>query len=428
MGSAAGPRGNMAGFKFTHRTIAAAKCPAGRKDVLFFDTETRGFGVRVTSAGNKLFLAQFATAKAKRRMPLGAFGTVTVEQARSAAKGILGQAAQGADPAADRQARVAEARQKKAADAYTFAAMVAAWAAAREGDRRPSYLREAVSCLTRNLPKWQARPASEITVTDAVRALNGIKAAKGVVAANRTLAYGRAAFGWAVKRQALASNPMRGLERPGREAARERVLEADELGAIWRACDTLSPAMGGFVRTLMLTLGRRDEVASMRWTELDNAADPAVWTLPSERAKNGRAHVVHLAEPVRAIMRSMPAIKGNPFVFAAQDGKPLSAFSHAKDGILGALGKAGVSLPDWRFHDFRRAGVTALANGGVAPHVADKLLNHITGAIQGVAAVYQKAEFLTERANALDAWARLVLAAAEGKEPAANVVKLSRAG
>jgi integrase len=418
----------MAGFKFTHRTIAAAVCPPSRKDALFFDTETRGFGVRVTAGGSKLFLAQFVADGGKRRMPLGAFGTVTVEQARNAAKSILGQAAHGADPAAERKERVALARQKKTDGAYTFAAMVAAWAAAREGDRRPSYLREAVSCLTRNLPKWQTRPATEITIADAVRALDGIKASKGVVAANRTLAYGRAAFGWAVKRQALAINPMRGLERPGREAARERVLRPDELGAIWRACDTLSPAMAGFVRVLMLTLGRRDEVASMRWKELDNAADPTVWTLPSERSKNGRAHVVHLAEPVRAIMRSMPAIKGNPFVFAARDDKPLSAFSHAKDEIQAALEKAGTPLPDWRFHDFRRAGVTALANGGVAPHVADKLLNHITGTIQGVAAVYQRAEFLTERSNALEAWARLVLAAAEGIVLAGNVVKLARVG
>ena len=65
---------------------------------------------------------------------------------------------------------------------------------------------------------------------------------------------------------------------------------------------------------------------------------------------------------------------------------------------------------------------------GFAPHVCDKLLNHITGAIQGVAAVYQRAEFLTERKAALDAWASTVLAAAEGREATGdNVVTLRAA-
>ena len=85
-------------------------------------------------------------------------------------------------------------------------------------------------------------------------------------------------------------------------------------------------------------------------------------------------------------------------------------------------------LPDWRFHDFRRSGVTALAGMGFPPHVCDRLLNHVTGAIQGVAAVYQRAEFMAERKAALDAWATLVIAAAEQCKGTDNVVRLHRAG
>ena len=178
----------------------------------------------------------------------------------------------------------------------------------------------------------------------------------------------------------------------------------------------------------------------MQWGELDSVDAPTTWTLPRERAKNGRAHVVHLSEPVRAILRAMPRIQGNPFVFAAgrprrpTDGskepvaKPISAFALAKNEIAAALVETGYELPDWRFHDFRRAGVTALADMGFAPHVCDRLLNHVTGAIQGVAAVYQRAEFLTERKAALDAWGALVMAAAEGKKPAGNVVQMAKAG
>ena len=413
-------------FKLTQRTVESVSCPPGKKDILLFDGELRGFGLRVTAAGGKSFLAQYSMPAGKRRVALGAFGALTVEEARRRAKTVLGAAADGRDPFAERRAAAETARQAEAEAAYSFAAMIEAWAKAREGDRRPSYLREAVLCLKRNLPAWQDRAASGITLGEAVRAIDAVKATKGTVAANRTLAYARAAYGWAAKRQHVAVNPLKGIERAGRETARERVLSADDLGAIWRGCEALSPTLAGYVRVLLLTMQRRDEVARMRWTELDNPADPTVWTLPAERAKNGKAHIVHLSDPARVIIRSMPRIAGNPYVFAGKLGKPVAAFGYAKNEIIAAMAKAGEAIADWRFHDFRRAGVTALAGMGFPPHVCDRLLNHITGAIQGVAAVYQRAEFLAERRAALDAWAAHVLRAAEGRPDVDNVVSLSR--
>jgi integrase len=396
--------------------------------VLLFDSETRGFGVRVTAKGTKTFLAQYTIATRRRRAVLGTFGTLTVEQARTAAKALLGRVAHGADPFADRQVKADAARAANAEAQYTFGKLIEAWVAAREGDRRPSYLREAKACLVRNLSDWQDRAANSITTTDAVRALDDVKMTKGIVAANRSLAYASAAYGWAVRRQRLVTNPMRGIERPGREQARERVLTAGELGAIWRGCNTLSASFAGFVRVLMLTLARRDEVSSMRWVELNNPSDPTVWTLPRERAKNGRAHVVPLPEPVREIIRNMPIIGGNPFVFAGQGKKAIAAFGYAKNEIITAMEEVEGILPNWRFHDFRRSGVTALAGMGFPPHVCDRLLNHITGAIQGVAAVYQRAEFMAERKAALDAWAALVIAAVEQCKGSDNVVRLQRTG
>jgi integrase len=415
------------GFKLTQRSVETITCPPGKKDVLVFDSSLRGFGLRVTTTGGKTFLAQYNAAGGKRRVALGTFGVLTVEQARKAAQGVLGEAAKGTDPFAARKAAARAARAAKAEAEYTFEAMVTAWSNAREGDRRPSYLREAVACLGRNLPQWKNRAAGSITLAEAVRALDAIKAAKGTVAANRTLAYGRAAYGWAFKRQHVSGNPLRGIERPGKEMARERVLDAGELGAIWRACDELGPTLAGFVRVLMLTLQRRAEVASMQWSELDSLADPAVWTLPGDRAKNGRTHVIHLSDPVREIVRGMPKVNGNLFVFAGRDGKPIAAFNYAKAEIQTALSDAGIVMPDWRFHDFRRAGVTMLATMGFAPHVCDRILNHITGTITGVAAIYQRSEFLNERKAALDAWAAAVLRVAEGTAAKGNVVALRRA-
>ncbi len=421
-------------FRLTQKTVESLACPAGKKDVLVFDGELRGFGVRVGSNGKKSFVAQYTGPTGKRRMALGAFGVLTVDAARKSALAVLGAVAERRDPVAEERAKAAAqraaeaaAKGKAAADAFTFGKLAEAWRAAREGDRRHSYLYEAASCLKRNLPDWQDRPAAAMTIPDAVLALDQIKREKGVVAANRTQAYARAAYSWAVKRQMLAINPFRGIDRPGREAPRERVLTTEECGAIWRACEALPSVRGAFVRVLLLTLTRRDEVASMQWAELDNPADPTLWTLPGARTKNGKPHIVHLSEPVRAALRALPKVAGNPSVFiGGSRAGAIGHFSGMKAGIVEALAAAGDDMPDWRFHDFRRAGVTALADMGIAPHVADRLLNHITGSIQGVAAIYQRAEFLAERKAALDAWAAHVLAAAEGKAKPDNVVALRR--
>ena len=90
------------------------------------------------------------------------------------------------------------------------------------------------------------------------------------------------------------------------------------------------------------------------------------------------------------------------YVFGTGD-RPFRNFVHAKPKLDK---KAGVS--GWRLHDLRRTAISGMARLGVAPHVADKILNHTAGTISGVAAVYQRHEFMAERKEALDAWARHV--------------------
>ena len=143
------------------------------------------------------------------------------------------------------------------------------------------------------------------------------------------------------------------------------------------------------------------------------------------RAKNGKAHVVHLAEPARAILASVPRIAGQDLVFSVTGTTAPSGFSKAKLAWMPPLRKRRPRKESrfaagWRFHDFRRTAVTWLAGAGFPPHVADRLLNHVGGSIQGVAAIYQRGEFLAERKAALEAWAAQVT----HTEPAGNVVRL----
>ncbi len=407
-------------FTLSQSTVEGATCPPGRKDALFFDQKLRGFGLRVTRHGGKVFIAQYRAGGKVRRVVIGAFGAVTPAEARNRAKVYLGAAADGRDLDAEKKAKVVATKQQAIDDTFSFDALVKAWAKARATDRRPSYLDEAVKCCNRNLAAWKDRPATSISVREAVALLDEIKAEKGTVTANRTLAYARAAYSWALKRQMIDKNPFMGIERPGRETTRERVLSAAELRAIWAACQTLSPLMRAYVCTLMLTLQRREEVAGMQWTELDE--DQTAWNLPGQRAKNGRTTIVHLSGPVRELLSAMPKIDGNPYVFAGEKkGQSVRGFNSAKVQIDEALVTAGHALSPWCFHDFRRAGVTALAGLGHAPHVCDRILNHITGSIQGVAAIYQRFQFLDEREAALDEWAKHVTTAGvPAKSPVAS--------
>ena len=206
---------------------------------------------------------------------------------------------------------------------------------------------------------------------------------------------------------------------------------------MWRAAGTLGHPFGPLVRLLLLTAQRREEVAGMRWSEV--SADMAVWTIPAKRAKNGAAHVVHLAPEARAVLASVPRIAGSDFVFTTTGRTAASGFSKAKERVDAAIAKARAetavdagadpeAMPAWRFHDLRRSAVTWLAGAGFPPNVCDKLLNHVTTTgLSHVARVYQRAEFLPERRAALEAWARHVIICGEGAA-ASNVVTANFGG
>jgi integrase len=132
----------------------------------------------------------------------------------------------------------------------------------------------------------------------------------------------------------------------------------------------------------------------MTWDEVD--LDQRIWTLPAARTKNGRRHIVHLS--VQAVAVLTQPHRGQTYIFS-NTSRPYQRFNRSKRR-LDALSGVG----DWVLHDLRRTCVSGMARLGVAPHVADKILNHQAGTISGVAAVYQRHEFLAERKDALERW------------------------
>jgi integrase len=424
--------------KLTVAVLDALVCPEGKPNCLVFDSEITGFSVRVSKSGTKRFLLQFTRRGRTKRLVLGKYGEITLHQARQKALVALGEVVDGGDPVAARKARAAaiaaeEAQRRLTAeeDAFTVKRLLDAWADAGLKAAGVRHQMESPRAIGKLLKAHLSSPAWALTQAQAQRAVDDLALTAPAMAA-RSRNYARAAFGWAARRKLIAANPFANTEILTREHSRSRVLSDAELGEAWRAAGGLADPWREYFQLVILTLQRRGEVAGMEWAEL--SADFAAWTIPAARAKNGKAHIVHLSEPARAILRTIPRREKSRFVLTTTGTGPINSFTRAKEWlhakILLERGEAASDMQalDWTVHDFRRTGVTVLAGMGFAIHVADKLLNHVQGAIRGVAAVYQRNEFLPERARALDAWAAYVLRQAEGKadEPDdSNVVRLT---
>jgi integrase len=172
---------------------------------------------------------------------------------------------------------------------------------------------------------------------------------------------------------------------------------------------------------LLLTAQRRDELAEATWDEID--IENALWTLPRERAKNDQTHVVHLAPKAVEILHQLPTIGGRKFLFTTTGKSPVSGFTRARQRLAAAMiALGGDGVEHFTIHDLRRTAATGMAGLGIPPHVVDRVLNHSTGKISGIARIYNRHEYLVERKNALAAWAKHVETLATP-----NVVQLVRA-
>ena len=245
------------------------------------------------------------------------------------------------------------------------------------------------------MDRWGARSVHDVTRRDVIELVSEI-VDRAPVAANKTLQIAKTFFNWCVGKAIIDRSPCEGVKEPTREIPRDRVLSDDELARVIKAARQIEGPYGGIVEVLALTAQRREEVAQMTWDELD--LQKQVWEIPSTRTKNGKPHIVHLSDLAMRVLDARP--RTGPHVFGSGD-KKFRSFGHAKAKLDK---KASVSR--CRLHDLRRTVVSGMARLGVPPHVADKILNHTAGTISGVAAVYQRHEFMAERKDALDAWAR----------------------
>jgi integrase len=414
----------MPTIRLTQLAVEKLTAPKSGRAV-YWDKLLPGFGLRVSARGAKTWVAMYRVSGKTVMETIGTLARLSkVDDARERARASMTAAAGGKNPVIEK--RTAAVRHA----VNTVAAAVAAYLDHCDRNLKPKTAREWRRIFTRDvLPRWGERPLTEITKGDILELINE-KAAKrerkrkGLTEgagpqANKTLTRLRTFFGWAIANNLVAADPTTGVRKPAKEAPRERVLSDDEIRAFWIGTERLGMPFGRVFRLMLLSAQREAEVAGMRWSELD--VDAGAWTIPGERSKNGKPHIVALSPLAIETLERVPRIVDQDLLFSGSGKTPVSGFGHAKARLDVAMGVA-----DWVLHDLRRTATTGMARLGIAPHVADRVLNHQAGTIRGVAAVYNRFEYLDERKAALRAWGGFVESLV--RPVPSNVVPLVAAG
>ena len=379
----------MPRIKLTKSVIDAL--PTTKSDVVYWDAASPGFGMKVTPKGRKVFIVLYrtgGTGSKLRKYTIGPYGHVTLHQARVAAQKVFAAKLEGRDPAAEKR----EAKRRVVADLVED--LLETFITQRLSQNRSAA--ETSRLLRREVGKpWVGRSIHAIGKRDVVEVVSAIVQRGAPGAANKTLKSLKTFLRWCVGQAVLDQSPAEGVPLPTKEVARDRVLNDTELTQVILAARKIGGPYGAIVELLALTGQRREEVASLHWDELD--LTQRIWTIPKTRTKNAKAHVVQLSRQAVAVLKH--GDERGSIVFTLLGTKPFQDFARAKRRLDRLSGVTG-----WRLHDLRRTCVSGMARLGVAPHVADKILNHQAGTISGVAAVYQRHEFLAERRAALDTW------------------------
>ena len=201
-------------------------------------------------------------------------------------------------------------------------------------------------------------------------------------------------FGWARQRRLIKHSPCEGLKLGTRSQTRSRVLTDLELVKVYQAAGGIGYPYGTIVQMLLLSGQRRNEIANLRWSFIDR--EKRQITLPGELVKNNREHTFVYGDLTAAILDTMPVLGDLLFPARGYDDRAYCGWSKAKRA-LDLMG--GV---DFTLHDLRRTWATRTSDLGVYPWVVEAHINHVSGVVSGVAAIYNRAAYLKETKAAVE--------------------------
>ena len=323
---------------------------------LHFDTKLPSFGMRVGKT-RRTWLVIKGDNRTKVR--IGHYPAINLAEARKKALVALGSPMQ-------------EKVQISFKDALTAFLALPRW--------RPQSKKVLTSSLSHF--KW-TRSLDKITHEDVAHALDQIKGSSARAHALKDI---RTFFNWCVPRY-LPHSPCEGLKMAP-QPSRDRILTDDEIKAVWKACEG---TFGTIVKLLLLTGQRKMEIGTLTWNQITKDTI----TIPAEIAKNGREHTI----PIGPFTASLLPKKTNGYLFrSAKDNDEMyNGYTFHLRQLHKASGTSG-----WTLHDLRRTCASHHASIGTPLHIIERLLNHVSGQISGVAAIYNRHTYKSEMRLAVE--------------------------
>jgi len=308
-------------------------------------------------------------------------------------------------------ARVKSETRKECQESGTFESFADIWL--RNGGLADSTAAMRKSILDRDvLPKFGKRKLEEITSSQVLALCEKIKARGAPATAVHAREVIQQVYRHAKSRGLKIENPAEAVKASAIATfkPRERALTPSEIHRFFSALDTLGtlPTLKLAVKFILLTMCRKGELLLATWKEVD--FDAATWTIPPERMKARRAHVVYLSSQAIDLLVGLKTCAGSsPYLLPGryETDKPMSEATLNRV-ITAAVEKAqkdGVDLPHFCVHDLRRTASTLLHEAGFNTDWIEKCLAHEQ---KGVRAVYNKAEYAEQRRAMLQSWGDMV--------------------
>jgi integrase len=399
-------------MKLTKANVSKIALPHGKSELIVFDDDVPGWGLRIRAGGSANWIFQYRRGSKQRRFTLGSASAITAQDARERASQLHARVKLGEDPAGQKI-------ESRARAVETFGSVLRPYLVHKKADLKPRTYEEVERHLLKHAKRLHGLLLTTTDRRTVAELLTDLAANNGPNLANSVHASLSALFSWAMGKGLADANPTIGITRAVTKGARDRVLTNSELHSIWAALP--EGDYGDIVRLLALTGQRRDEVGGLRWSEVD--FEKAVISLPATRTKNSRSHDIPLSPAALSILKHRPRLAGRECVFGSGvDG--YRGWSNNKVTLDARIAGNGAILP-WRLHDLRRTVSTRMHDElGIAPHIVEAVLNHMSGHRAGVAGTYNRAVYAKEKTTALARWAVHLLAIVGGER--SKVVAISK--
>lgn len=348
----------------------------GQKD--YVDDSLPGLSLRIGKR-TKTFMVVVAKGKQRARVTLGRYPNISLSDARSKARALIGEAQ-------DRKNRPPR---------MTFDEALALFKQTHTSQKnRARTAKDTERIIDKHLvPTLGSEQLSEIATQDVAQIIDKLLKTPGT--AMHVYAAARLMFRWAAKRRLIDRSPIEFLPPPTKIIARDRVLTEDELRTVFRAARDGS-TFGKIIQLLILTGQRKSQIANLRAEYIDADAKTIAW--PPELMKGNRRHTVPYGDMAAAILETLP--KEGYVVRARGKETPFSGFSKGKPDFDKKL----ENIAPWVIHDLRRTFASGLQALGIRIEVTEKLLAHTSGTMAGIVGIYQRHSYAEEMRDAIAKW------------------------